>query len=172
METDFIPITNESFSKSKARRHGNATADKGGDDDEAEPRKRIALLTDISAPWLQYEVIDTRNTPPLVRFHNEILSFCEYVSPTKAELLKRKSLYEEIKEIALALWPECSVRVFGSQLSNILTPTSDLDITILNVPTNTVQNALFQLSDVFKSPNMVTFIEVVANAKVNCDRPN
>jgi hypothetical protein len=45
-----------------------------------------ALITDVRAPWMQYCQSDTEgdsSSTSLVRLHNEILTFCEYIAPTK-----------------------------------------------------------------------------------------
>jgi predicted nucleotidyltransferase len=39
-----------------------------------------------------------------------------------------------VEEAATELWPECSVGLFGSQMSSMALPGSDVDITILGVP--------------------------------------
>ena len=44
------------------------------------------LITDVRAPWMQFSQSDFENdssSSSLVRLHNEMLTFCEYVAPTK-----------------------------------------------------------------------------------------
>ncbi len=62
------------------------------------------------------------------------MTFCDYISPTSAELQLREDVLSEIRDIVQDLWPTCKVHVFGSQMTKILTPTSDLDIAVLDVP--------------------------------------
>lgn len=65
---DFVPFSNSSsLDESKQK--------------DAAP----ALLTGVPAPWLESEIAD-HSLPPFVRLHNEILLFCEYISPTPQEL--------------------------------------------------------------------------------------
>lgn len=64
-----------------------------------------------------------------------VLTFCDYISPTTLELQLREDVLQEIRDIVMDLWPTCVVHVFGSQMTKILTPTSDLDIAVLSVPT-------------------------------------
>jgi hypothetical protein len=48
-----------------------------------------ALITDVRAPWMLYCQSDTEgdsSSTSLVRLHNEILTFCEYIAPTKVSL--------------------------------------------------------------------------------------
>ena len=45
-----------------------------------------SLITDVRAPWMAFSQSDLDSdlsSSSLVRLHNEILTFCEYVSPTK-----------------------------------------------------------------------------------------
>ena len=44
-----------------------------------------ALITDVRAPWMEYSQSNDEecSSSSLVRLHNEILTFCEYVAPTK-----------------------------------------------------------------------------------------
>ena len=48
-----------------------------------------SLMTDVRAPWMTFSQSDfasDSSSSSLVRLHNEILTFCEYVSPTKVVL--------------------------------------------------------------------------------------
>ena len=103
MDTDFIPICSSEAVANPA----NESKSSKSRTEKSEP-KRISLLTDIAAPWLQYETVDVRRVPPMVRLHNEILSFCRYIAPSKAEILRRKQLFDEIAVVAHSLWPSCS----------------------------------------------------------------
>lgn len=85
------------------------------------------LVTECFVPWLQFEKIDD-SIPPLVRLHNEILSFCEYCAPTALELEQRDLAFKEVSDAIVEVYPEAKIAVFGSQMTKILTPTSDLDV--------------------------------------------
>ena len=88
------------------------------------------------APWLAMERLRDaadglnidKNTSPLIRLHNEILALCDLVAPTESEQTARADLIRELSSFAEELFPGCQVQVFGSQLTSILTPTSDLDV--------------------------------------------
>ena len=122
------------------------------------------LLTAVPAPWLQFEIQDPLD-PPFVRFHNEILSFCEYIAPTSTESRCREKVFEEIRDAVARLWPSAVVHVFGSQMTRILTPTSDIDIAILGVTEEkSLTQNLFDFAAVFRS--QCSYCEVISNAKV------
>jgi hypothetical protein len=78
-------------------------------------------------PWMAGED-SGGGAPPLVRLHNEILSLTGLVAPTQAEMQGRSLLVREIEGIVHALFPGGSLHVFGSQMTGVLTPSSDLDL--------------------------------------------
>jgi len=126
-----------------------------------------ALLTNVPAPWLAMQYID-RKVSPLVRLHNEILSFVEYITPTIMEYKQRDTVLSEITHIIKTLWPDAQVKIFGSQMTRILTPTSDLDLAMLNIPDPKPgeRSALELLSDAILARGNVTYCEVISSAKV------
>ena len=66
------------------------------------------------------------------------------------------------------------MKVFGSQLTNILTPSSDLDLCILNVPMKNqedkseISKLLLSLADRIKEEGLdfASYVEAIVNAKV------
>lgn len=42
-------------------------------------------------------------------------------------------MVEELTNIIVSLWPTCKVHVFGSQMTKILTPSSDIDLAVVEV---------------------------------------
>lgn len=168
MDGDFIPMKGNNAGDVEGQEDRRTGKSKLNSFEDEPLKKKVSLLTDITAPWLDYAVLNIRGVAPLVRFHNEILSFCKYVTPSKAEILNRKKLFNEISTIATTLWPNCSVRVFGSQLSKVLTPSSDLDVTILNVTEDStgVIKLLTQLADVIRDRKLASYLETIVHAKV------
>jgi len=125
------------------------------------------LLTNVPAPWLEGQYVDTR-VAPLVRLHNEILSFVEYITPSALEYKQRDMVLSEITHIIKSLWPQAQVKIFGSQMTRILTPTSDLDLAMLNIPEPKAgeRGPLDMLSDAILAKGIVTYCEVIHSAKV------
>jgi DNA polymerase sigma len=99
----------------------------------------IALMTSASAPWISHPMMSSlSSSSKFIYLHNEILSFCELIAPSREDTVIRKKLLNELTEIVNETFPTASVHVFGSQYTGILTPSSDLDLAVLNVPGNSV----------------------------------
>lgn len=127
-----------------------------------------ALLTSTPAPWLAYAYQYDKKAPPFVRLHNEILTLCEYIAPSVHEMNHRDVVLSEITEIIHSLWPNSTVSVFGSQMTKILTPTSDLDIVVMNVPESKYDplEVYVTLAEKLKDSSLVSYVEAITNAKV------
>lgn len=127
-----------------------------------------ALLTSTPAPWLAYSFQYDKKAPPFVRLHNEILTLCEYIAPSVHEMNQREIVLHEVTEIIHSLWPTSTVSVFGSQMTKILTPTSDLDIVVMGV-TESRHDPLeiyCTLAEKLKDSSLVSYVEAITNAKV------
>lgn len=100
----------------------------------------ITMMNSFTAPWLRSFSSSTPTAPQtsagskFITLHNEILAFCDFISPTAGEIAQRKALVSEMESIVHEVYPMASVHIFGSQLTTILTPTSDLDLAVLDVP--------------------------------------
>ena len=131
-------------------------------------------------PWI-LNLKNQMDLPPLVRFHNEIIQFCRSVYPSTSQLEERTNTINEIEKICQTLWPTCNINVFGSQKTRILTCSSDIDISVLNVPvrdmsyssSNPMNNnmkteleCLYLLANKLKDLQLVSYVEVISTAKV------
>lgn len=126
-----------------------------------------ALLTDLRAPWLAFDP-GARELPPFVRLHNEILAFCDFSSPSRPELSRRKTAFEDVKACIAELFPTATVKLFGSHMTGIITPSSDIDVAMLDVPIadNDELGPLFALADLIRERSLASYCEVISNAKV------
>jgi len=134
-------------------------------DEGLEEFEDAALLTDVLAPWLRTPL--PRKAPPLLRLHNEILSFCEHITPSKAQMRVRSNIVKELTGIVKELWPSATVHVFGSQLTKILTPSSDVDITVLDIPPpvkgadHDLNKLLVDIANKITAKGICSYIEVI-----------
>ncbi|XP_014260196.1 non-canonical poly(A) RNA polymerase PAPD5-like isoform X1 [Cimex lectularius] len=97
-------------------------------------------------PWMpEGKVYDER---PLVRLHEEILDFYEYISPTPEEHNMRSQVVSNIESLVLELWPSARVEVFGSFRSGLYLPTSDIDLVVIGdwetLPFRTLEKTLLE----------------------------
>jgi DNA polymerase sigma len=86
------------------------------------------LITEADTPWLlNFRAIHSR-TNPLQNLHCEIIHFCRLMSLTDSEMRSREKVLTQIEDIASDIFPGCHVQAFGSHVSTVMTPMSDLDI--------------------------------------------
>ena len=74
----------------------------------------------------------TPPTPPLIQLHNEIVSFMKLMSPTPQEEEIRSTIVQRITTLAQKVFgqDECEVLPFGSQVTGLALPGSDIDFVI------------------------------------------
>jgi DNA polymerase sigma len=77
-----------------------------------------------------------------VALHEEIMDLFDWLRPTEAELVMRRLIEVELSDIAHELWPKCTPCAYGSLSTHLMLPTSDVDMTILDVPVNTEDGLL------------------------------
>ena len=104
---------------------------------------------------------------PLLRLHNEILDFVECIQPTAQETANRMRVVTEIEEVARELWEnnEFEVKIFGSTMTGLALPTSDVDIVVIGLPYSD-KKCILKLGNELKRRNMVSYIELITGARV------
>ena len=139
----------------------------------------------INEPSLAHvEVSDGRNNrvywlpthgyPPydnyFLRLHQEILDFTRWVSLTNSEQKSRESFINRLNGVCKALWPKSKVVPFGSFLTGLSLPTSDVDVSVIHVPIPDDElgqvSCLRRLADTLLAEQQVSFIELRESAKV------
>ncbi|KAL3806308.1 hypothetical protein ACHAXA_007935 [Cyclostephanos tholiformis] len=76
-----------------------------------------------------------RMTPPLIRLHNEIVSFVDLMSPTIEEMKLREGVVKRVTGLAVSTFGEgARVLPFGSQVTGLCLPGSDVDF-VIRLPT-------------------------------------
>ena len=159
----------------------SATVDQGREDEENDdgedflgfgppPSTRgvgaASLDPEALPPWLDEPCWTIGNdVGPMAALHNEVLRFCDLVSPTAAERSTRHKVVRDITDVLESLYPGCEVVVFGSELTGLALPSSDLDMGCLNVPERGGR-PLHRFADALRSSGLVSQLEVVEFAKV------
>ncbi|KAK9811253.1 hypothetical protein WJX72_000658 [[Myrmecia] bisecta] len=114
-------------------------------------------------PW---SVASRRIQSPLLRLHNEVAEFCRFLEPTEAEAAARTAAVQRIREVIQAIWPACSVQLFGSFVTGLYLPTSDLDLVVVDSNCTNIPQALKAIASSLSRKNLATEVQVIAKAKV------
>ena len=123
---------------------------------DKERRKSLAEINDPCAA-------------PLIRLHNEILSFCENQALTEEDEALRDGVVGEIEGICRELWGDkVQVHMFGSQATGTANKFSDVDLTVLgcDCPVDDTTPALVAIADIIKERGLASYLEIIPNAKV------
>jgi DNA polymerase sigma len=89
-------------------------------------RKRDSVSKKI--PWLS---VLSKESKGMIRFHNEISEFYEFIRPSSHENLMRIKTFNSFKKLIQSKWPRWEVKYFGSFPLNIHLPDSDIDMIVL-----------------------------------------
>lgn len=63
-----------------------------------------------------------------------MIDFEYFMQATVAEYFYRRMIVDRVAGIVEKLWPNATLRVYGSLATGLYLPTSDIDITIVGVP--------------------------------------
>jgi non-canonical poly(A) RNA polymerase PAPD5/7 len=95
----------------------------------------------------------------------EINSFAAYLKPTSAEEGMRHEVIRRINLCVKDLWPQAKVEVFGSYVTTLILPTSDLDVAVCGVDDDQAE-VLKRLAKVIQRKRIAESVNLVAKAKV------
>lgn len=110
--------------------------------------------------------VDSRFRSPMLQLHQEILDFCEFLSPTPEEEASRSASVESVFDVVKYIWPECEVEVFGSFRTGLYLPSSDIDVVIMGSDIRSPQLGLMALSRALSQRGVAKKIQVIAKARV------
>ena len=105
--------------------------------------------------------------PEPLRLHREIELFTAHVTRLAVHRHPLLSvLLHRMRDCVLSLWPGCSVHSYGSFMTGLSLPSSDLDIVLLNVPLEGKQ-AMLMLATLLKSQHSwVVSLNAIDTARV------
>lgn len=98
---------------------------------------------------------------PLVRLHNEMLRFCDLVRLTDEERSLRKAAIATVSESVASLYPKARVRVFGSEVTGLCLPSSDVDVVVHGATGSKLRAVAGELTN-----RGATAVEVVDSARI------
>jgi hypothetical protein len=73
-------------------------------------------------------------THDALALHQEVCDLVDWLRPTEAEMAMRRLAELEVSDIVRGLWPEAQVVAYGSIMTQLMLPTSDVDMTVTNLP--------------------------------------
>lgn len=125
-------------------------------------------------PWVKSS---SKINNSALRFHVEIMEFYRYISPTEADINKRRAIFEHISRTIKVRAPDpesnpqsqhsdIDCYLFGSLSSGLYLPNSDIDLVVYKHKTK-VRSLMDQVVEVFKdSSHGIQIEEVLHKAKV------
>ncbi|XP_077228080.1 uncharacterized protein LOC143861075 isoform X2 [Tasmannia lanceolata] len=117
----------------------------------------------LERAWLRPH---SRFKSPMLQLHNEILDFCDFISPTQEEQASRSAAVQRVFEVIKHIWPNCRVEVFGSFKTGLYLPTSDIDVVVLESKVKAPKIGLQALSKALSQRKIAKKIQVIAKARV------
>ncbi len=89
------------------------------------------------APYMQSDgqpgpdLLRRSRLPALAQLHEEILDFVEFIKPTPEEEAKRSGVVRRIQDVMKGLWPKAQLLPFGSYVTELYLPFSDIDLILV-----------------------------------------
>lgn len=117
---------------------------------------------DDQPPWF---VMRPSIDNPVLRLHEELLDFFDFMQHTPHELTARREWVQTVTDCCRELWPGCKVRVFGSFYTGLSLPNGDVDIAVTDVPCKQ-GTAMKILADRMLANGDVSWLEIIESAKV------
>ncbi|CAM6084092.1 unnamed protein product [Calypogeia fissa] len=137
-------------------------------------QEAIEMLSDIKASAAQEAPPWARSgnshgswfRSPFLQLHQEIVDFCNFVSPTEEEKELRKAAVQRVSDVITLIWPSCQVKVFGSFATGLFLPTSDCDVVILESGCQVPQDGLKAIAKALNRKHLVKNLQVIGKARV------
>ena len=85
--------------------------------------------SDTTAPWLKIRPMQPHEMQE-VSLAEEVMKFGEFMSLTPSEQAVRNVMKQTLQQLANQLWPNSSVKIYGSFAYGLSLPSSDMDMVI------------------------------------------
>ena len=137
-------------------------------DEEEEKKKNENVVSlpewkDSRTPW--NTSID-QSLPPILRLHNDIVHFTKFISPTSNEASDRVLIETRIRDVTSRLFPGSTLCVFGSSVTNLCLPGSDVDMCVFFSQKTNRSTAFDLLSETLRQLGGITDMEEIKHARV------
>lgn len=138
------------------------------------------LNTGNSVASAKKKRVERGDVPKMVQLHEEVLSFCQHVSPLPTERSMRADVIARVSKAVKSLWPSAKVDVFGSYKTDLYLPACDIDLVVfgkwLTRPLYTLKDMLVRegiasessvkVIDSARVP-IIKFVDVLTKVKVD-----
>ncbi len=108
-------------------------------------KSRRLLTGESTASCTPWRTKDYTCDPP--GLHDEICDFCEYMKPRPSEMRMRQEVIWRVSTIIRSKWPQARIDVFGSFVTSLFLPSSDIDLVVFG---SWAKLPLFSLEEEFK----------------------
>ncbi len=141
--------------------------DAGGDGaakSESEEDYRDEMpASSFSLPW---EASCRAIHSPLLRLHQEIAAFSDFLEPSEEEAQMRRDAIDRVTAVIHGIWPHAEVKVFGSVGTGLYLPTSDVDMVVLNAGCADIPSGLRRVASQISRKNMGRNLLVLSKARI------
>lgn len=109
---------------------------------------------------------------PMLHLHEDLLDFYEAYRPTPPEAEARSALVTRLSSLVASIWPQASIKVFGSYSTGLYLPQSDIDLVCVGTGTEQASkqervNALHAFANALRHASWTSSsLEVIERAKV------
>ena len=137
------------------------------EEEEEDKKENVVLSTTWNARGTPWNTSNDRSIPPILRLHNDIIQFTKFISPTSSEASGRNLIERRIREVTSRLFPGSKLCVFGSTVTNLCLPGSDVDMCVFFSKENTNLSTAFDLlSETLRQLGGIADMEEIKNARV------
>lgn len=116
-------------------------------------------------PWWRASGPAARS--PLLRLHEEVLWFADFVRPTQQEQTRREAALARVREVVTEAFPQGTrLEVFGSYATGMYLPTSDIDCVVLGSGAGTQADGVRALGKALSRRGIARKMELILKARV------
>ena len=115
------------------RRRASGQPQKRARRDVRTTAENVISVDTAPAPQSEFNPV-RRAASPLQKLHDEILAFRDVVAPSSTERAAREDAFRTLERAAKSCWPRCEAKVFGSALTKLELPSSDVDVVVFGAP--------------------------------------
>ena len=124
------------------------------------------MSKDGPPPWWREDASRAPLKAPMLRLHEEILWFADFVKPTPEEQERRRAAYERVEAVVKETFVSGRLEVFGSYATGMYLPTSDIDCVVLDSGVGTQADGVRALGRALSRGGLARKMELITKARV------